>query len=492
MTSRFINLVDFYKTGHRQQYPEGTEFVYSNYTPRSSRIAGQKHVVMFGLQYFLSRYLVEIAKETFFDVPKEIVLDDYKRMLDTALGPNDIGVRHIADLHDLGYMPLEFRALPEGTRVPLRVPMFTIENTHPEFFWVTNYIETMLSAQMWLPITSATTASRYRELLDRHCHDTGGHSNFVDWQGHDFSFRGMACVEAAALSGAGHLLSFTGTDTIPAIELLQDYYTLLGAKTFIGGSVPATEHSVMCAGGCEGELQTFERLLDLYPTGVVSVVSDTWDLWNVLTNILPKLKDRVMARQGKLVIRPDSGDPVNILCGDPAAKLGSPERMGVVELLWSVFGGTSTSTGHGLLDSHIGTIYGDSITYERADQICTRLAEKGFASTNVVFGIGSFTYQYATRDNYGQAIKATWAQINGKEHFLAKDPVTDDGVKKSATGRLAVVYDENKELRLLDGLSTEKQSQLGDVNLLKPVWRNGQSLRYESIDRIRQRLHPKK
>ena len=201
----------------------------------------------------------------------------------------------------------------------------------------------------------------------------------------------MSGPEAASLSGAGHLLYFTGTDTVPAIDLIEDYYGVPEGY-LIGGSVAATEHSVMCAGGEMGELETFSRLLDLYPSGIVSVVSDTWDLWQVLTVILPQLKDRIMARNGKLVIRPDSGNPADILCGDPDAPAGSPASKGVVQLLWDIFGGTETSTGHRLLDTHIGSIYGDAITRERAHEITYRLAKNGFASANVVFGIGSYTY----------------------------------------------------------------------------------------------------
>jgi len=322
--------------------------------------------------------------------------------------------------------------------------MFTVENTRPEFFWVTNYIETMLSNVIWKACTSATTAYHFRKTLEAAARATGGDSRFIDWQGHDFSFRGMSGVEDAALSGAGHLLSFTGTDTVPAIQLLDRYYP--GADNgLVGGSVAATEHSVMCAGGQDNELKTFGHLLDVYPSGILSVVSDTWDLWKVLAYTLPQLKERIMARPGKLVIRPDSGNPADILCGTAKPEIMTadfrPERdaryAGVVESLWNTFGGTINGSGYKVLDSHIGAIYGDSINRERAIEITDRLAAKGFASTNVVFGCGSYNYQYVTRDTFGFAMKATWAQVSGVEHQLFKDPVTDDGTKRSARGRLA-------------------------------------------------------
>lgn len=472
----FITLLDFYKVDHRRQYPEGTEYVYSNWTARATRIPEQTKVIFFGLQYFLQAYLMELAERTFFSRPRAEVLAEYQRILDSGLGPNNVGTEHIGALHDLGFIPLRFCALPEGSRVALRMPMFTIENTRPEFFWMTNYIETLLSAVLWMPCTSATTSYRYRQILDANARLTGDEA-FVDWQGHDFSFRGMACPEAAALSGAGHLLLFTGTDTIPAIKLLERYYDGAG---LIGGSVAATEHSVMCAGGQNDELETFRRLMRIYPTGILSVVSDTWDLWNVLTNILPQVKAEVLARGGKLVIRPDSGDPVKIICGD-SSKEGAAKK-GVVELLWDEFGGTVNDKGYRVLDSHVGAIYGDSITEQRAMDICGQLMNKGFASTNVVFGIGSYTYQYVTRDTNGFAVKATWAQVNGKEFHLFKDPVTDDGTKKSARGRIAIIHDEG--LKMIDGLSLDQQRMIDD-NLLRPVWENGLFVRRQSLAEIR-------
>lgn len=463
-------LIDAYKIDHRRQYPEGTEAIYSNLTARGSRIEGVNSVVFFGLQAFIKRVLMDGFGE-WFKLPEEQVVAEYARRTDGVLGPNSAGTDHIRALHRLGYLPLRFRALPEGTDVPLRLPLFTVENTDPEFFWLTNYIETMLSAETWLPITTATIAKRMRELLDDWVDATGGDKGFVNFQGHDFSFRGMSSIESAAAGGAGHLLSFAGTDTMVSLDWIEEYYPV-EEGTWLGGSVAATEHSVMCAGGFESEMETFQRLLNLYPTGVVSVVSDTWDLWKVLTEMLPAMKDQIMAREGKLVIRPDSGNPVEILCGllPPADIIGRPEEKGVIELLWDVFGGTINAKGYKELDSHIGAIYGDAITYERADEICARLEAKGFASTNVVFGIGSYTYQLNTRDTLGFAMKATWAQINGVGMDLYKDPVTDNGVKKSAKGRLAVVQD-GATLMLIEQASPEVEQS--EENLLQVVWQNG-------------------
>jgi len=475
-------LIDGYKLDHRRQYPAKTEYVYSNWTPRGSR-TGQKEVVFFGLQYFLDKYLGE-EWEKFFTTPKEEAAAKYKRRVDGYLGPNDIGTEHIEELWDLGYLPLRFKALPEGSLTPLRVPMLTVENTHPDFAWLVNYFETLMSSVLWMPCTSATTAYTYRKALEDYAERTGSPVEFVDWQGHDFSFRGMAGPEAAAMSGAGHLLSFTGTDTIPAIDLLEEYYD--AADTFVGGSVAATEHSVMCAGGDESEQETFQRLIDLYPAGILSVVSDTWDLWKVLTEIVPNLKDQILARDGKLVIRPDSGDPVKIICGDPDAVPGTPAHKGVVELLWDVFGGTETDKGYKILDSHVGAIYGDSITLERLDQILYGLMQKGFASANMVFGVGSFTYQYTTRDTYGFAMKSTWVQIDGVGREIFKNPVTDDGLKKSAKGRIAVLNVGLKGRPFYAAVDQQDSENPNDQ--LQTVWEDGKFVKRYSLDEVRSTL----
>lgn len=472
--------IDGYKLDHRRQYPVGTRRVYSNWTPRSSRIKDSNKVVVFGLQYFLQEYLMERMQEYFFDRPLKEVVQEYKEFCDNYVPGNAIGTDHIADLHQLGYIPLEFRALPEGTLCPIGVPCVTIENTKDEFFWLTNYIETIMSSCLFMPMTSATTAHLYKKMMIYYANRTGGDLEFVPWQGHDFSMRGMPGLEAAMLSGAGHLLSFYGTDTVPAIQFLKKYYD---AQGLIGGSVPATEHAVMCSHGMN-EIETFEYLLDLYPEGIVSIVSDTWNLWDVLTNVLPKLTDKILARKGKVVIRPDSGDPVKILLGDPHASMSSPQNLGVINLLARLFG-TTICKGYRSLDPHIGVIYGDSITPDRCDQILSGLQGKGMASTNIVLGIGSYTYQYITRDTYGFAMKATWADINGEPHALFKKPITDDGGKNSARGRLAVI-DTDQGLSLIQGVTPEVERT---ISRLTPVWRDGKWSRRDSLTTIRERLN---
>lgn len=476
-------LTDGYKVDHRRQYPDKTTLVYSNWTPRKSRIEGLDEVVFFGLQYFIKKYIIHDFEEYFFKQPKEEVIKKYSRRINNYLGENQVGTKHIEDLHDLGYIPMVFKALPEGVSVPLRVPMFTMYNTIPEFFWLTNYFETLLSAVIWLPCNSATIAKEYRKVLDKYAGETSSVPEFVDWQAHDFSMRGMGGIEAAITSAAGHLLSFTGSDTIPVIDFFEDYYNANSDDELIAGSVAATEHSVMCMGTTEGECETFKRLVtEVYPKGIVSIVSDTWDLWKVLTDYLPRLKEDIVAREGKVVIRPDSGDPVDIICGNPNGKT-EQEKKGVIELLWDVFGGTTNAKGYKELIPQIGAIYGDSITVARATQIAERLKEKGFASTNVVLGIGSFTYQYNTRDTFGFAMKATYGEVDGEGRAIFKDPITDDGTKKSAKGLMKIDLVDGV-YHLTDNVSWEEEKQ-GE---LKEVFRDGKLLVDQSLSDVRGRV----
>jgi nicotinamide phosphoribosyltransferase len=517
-------LTDGYKTGHHQQYPKGTTLVYSNFTPRSNKYGpkGADKVVSFG-QQMIMKQIHEVFHTEFFSKPKDEVCGEMKKELSLYLG-TDYDVTHFEQLHDLGYLPINVKAIEEGTLVPIKVPVLTIYNTHPDFYWVTNYLETIISNLLWKPMTSATIAHTYRKVLTKWQEKTDSEKAwFIDWQGHDFSMRGMDSIEATTASGLGHLTSFLGTDSLPAIGGARKYY---GEEGFVGGSVNATEHSVMCAGSKDDEIGTFRRLLQTYPKGILSVVSDTWDLWKVCTEHIVTLKEEILARDGKLVIRPDSGDPVDILCGhlkgneeesykqyrdkiyqmrkDKGIVLGmekiAPEK-GVIELLWDVFGGTTNEQGYKVLDSHIGAIYGDSITIDRADEICARLEAKGFASTNVVLGIGSFTYQYNTRDTFGFAMKATYVELEeisgvsigevgtmdvkntiGREIF--KDPITDDGTKKSATGLLHVTKHNENGYMLVDKVSWETEGN-GE---LQTIYKDGKFYNETTLTEIRQQL----
>lgn len=512
-----MNLADFYKTGHPGMYPTETDVLVANFTHRSTKYAPvamsplfDDKLVWFGVTGFVKEFLIDTFNAEFFQTDKAVAVRKYKRRMDTALGLNKVSMTQLEKLHDLGYLPLEIRSLPEGDRINTKVPPVLFINTHDGFPWVSTYFETLFSCESWKPATVATIAFEFRKLLTYFARLTGSPEEFVSWQGHDFSMRGMSGVHDAARCGAGHLLSFFGTDTIPAIDYLEDRYGANSDVELVGGSVPATEHSVMTLrillitqrlerdpanlGKSVKELRAMaemevirELITDLFPSGIISLVADSFDFWNVISVIAPALKELIMSRRpdelgnAKVVFRPDSGDPVKILCGaaleinalnhsqvSRALDKGyefvtvggkyyeaawadrghvetiwtevpaTPELKGAVECLWDTFGGTITDKGFKLLDSHIGLIYGDGINMKRAMQILSRLAAKGFASGCVVLGIGSFTYQMISRDSFGWALKAIYAEVAGEAVEIYKDPATDDGTKKSAKGLLRV------------------------------------------------------
>jgi nicotinamide phosphoribosyltransferase len=539
-----FNLADFYKTGHPSMYPRETTKLVANFTPRSSKYAPvlpqlfDNKIVWAGLQGFISEYLVDLFTKEFFDKPKTQAIRKFKRRMDTALGQDAVPADRLEALHELGYLPLEIRSLPEGSRVNVKVPPVLFINTHPAFPWVSTYFETIFSCENWKPSTVATIAFEFRKLLTYFAKVTGAPEEFVDWQGHDFSMRGMSGVHDAMRCGTGHLLSFTGTDTIPAIDYAEDFYGADADKELVGGSIPATEHSVMTL----RILLTLQRLgrdpanaiLDEkalrrlaerevirelvtqdYPAGMVSIVSDSFDFWNVMTAIAKDLKEEIRARKPnalgmrKVVFRPDSGDPVRILTGyldeelrcdesgvrqvfsgglyqlrdEPGVSITEAERIGAVECLWNIYGGTTTDKGFKILDSAVGLIYGDSISLARARDIMLRLVAKGFASCNVVFGIGSYTYNMLSRDTFGWAMKAIYAEVGNEAVDIYKDPATDDGTKKSAKGLLRV--EKEGDDFVLYQQQTPEQFNGG---ALVPVFRDGKLLVRTTLAEMRERL----
>lgn len=475
---------DFYKTSHRNQYPAGTENIYSIMVPRSNKYLNKvDRVVSAGVSGFVVKYLVDFFMQAFFARPEEDVVREYYEFIKRTLGVDDDG-SHIRELHQLGYLPLKIKAIPEGESVPIGTPILTIENTHSKFAWLTNYFETLISCSLWQPMTSASIARKYYKLGFEFSDLTCDNDDHLKFQFHDFSMRGMSSLESAQISGLGHLMYFNGTDTIPAITYVDEYYKGKFAKNFNPTSIPATEHSVMCAlvakqeayTGSRDETESYRHLIkDIYPEGFVSIVSDTYDFWHNIEHVLPSIKDDIMSRNGRVVIRPDSGDPVQIICGIPESENSNAEEKGLIQALWDLFGGTINEKGYKVLDPHIGAIYGDSITLERAEKIFAGLAAKGFASSNIVFGIGSYSYQGNTRDSLGFAIKATSIIQDGDEFSIMKDPKTDSG-KKSPRGRVKVVGDS-----YIDGLSVNSDFQ---YDRLQTVFEDGVA-RTISIDDVR-------
>lgn len=577
------HMVDGYKLSHADMYAEGTDFLYSNLTPRSNKhFKGSSlydgKMVVFGSLGAIQE-IVELWDETFFKVSKKKAMARFKRRVSGYVGADAVDFNRMGQLHDIGYLPLHIKTLDEGLRINMKVPILTIRNTLPEFFWLVNFLETMLSAMIWKGCTNATIAYEYKRLATDWAIRTGTPIETVQYQIHDFSMRGMPGLESACRSSASQLSCGVGTDTVGAIDYIEDYYgSGLDLDNYlIGCSIPATEHAVSSSNilkraaiikerfdGLSEEEARFRGevgfLLDYItktvPTGLCAYVADTYDYWAVLTDILTieGVKERIMARDGKLVIRPDSGDPVDVICGsaiyidvpddqcdmesavgqyfrenhksfpadggyeltfvnnegtymtfqvssyeDSSEDIGvyyevhcawyedeTPELKGSIQLLWENFGGTVNEKGFKELDSHIGLIYGDSITIQRAEEIFKRLAAKGFASGNVVFGVGSYTYQMNTRDTFGTAMKAT---ATGFEDTLGvfeiyKDPATGDKLKKSAKGLLRVDRDENGELVLKDQVSVREE--LGGE--LKTRFLNGKLFNLDNIETIRKRL----
>lgn len=627
-----LTMVDFYKVDHISQYPIGTTNVFSNFTPRSSRLFNgsedyDSKVVNFGMQRYLIDYLINEWNGNFFDASKKKSIKRYKRRMDNALGKGAVKTSQIESLYDLGYLPLVIRAFPEGTRSPIGVPVFTVTNTHDDFFWLVNYIESVTSTETWKAYTMATVAFEFRRTFEKYAELTGADKDFIQFQGHDFSMRGLSNRHEAYTNSIAHLTCFAGTDTIPAIDGAEDFYYANSDKELVGTSVYASEHATItmnigtyiaartkgicktatdlpersdewtntdwqrdiddcikdgfkfintpddsffeiindgCVRSCtrlfahknssmdldnledrqQAELEVLKYMItEVYPTGIYSHVSDSYDYWHTLSVTLRKLKKDILDRQvneiglAKLTIRPDSGSPEKIICGLQTKELifsdedlfenetgvnkftpeiilnyarntisnnydgynydgvnydwsgreiPDAELKGSLEVLWEIFGGEVNVKGFRVLNPRIGLIYGDSITTVRQEQILKRMMEMGFASSNIIFGVGSYSYQYMTRDSLGFAMKATCGTVDGKLIPIFKDPKTDSGTKKSAKGLLAV----NK----IDGEYVLKQNcswadVKSDDNELKIVFQDGKLKNQTTLFEIRERIN---
>lgn len=493
MKTNPLLLIDFYKSTHHEQYPKGLTKMVSYFTPRMSRLAGQDKLIMFGLQAFIKEYLIEGFNEFFFGRPKDEVLAEYSRVLDNTLGKGSYDLNKIADLYDLGYLPLEIRAIPEGFRVNVKVPMIEISNTHPNFVWLVNTIETMMSCTLWHTMLSANVGYNYRKIVDKYyamsVEDNVPRAKALG----DFSMRGQESVESATKSSAAFCLSFLNTATVPAILWLEKNYNCDCSKENVAFGAISTEHSVMCSNySIDGDEISFVRrlLTEIYPHHSFSMVSDSYDYWNLVDNILPKLKSEVLAHDGCISIRGDSGDPVQIVTD-------------TVEHLWNIFGGTINGKGYKVLNPHIKALYGDSITPQRCEKIYEILVNKGFACNNVSLGVGSFSMQCLetfdengtsmfspfTRDTFGIAVKATYAEdANGTPIMIFKNPKTDTGkFKKSQKGCCAVHFD-GQDFSYVDEL-TFAEHDSDRANFLSPVFKDGKMIKEYTLGEVRNILY---
>ena len=467
----------------------------SYYTPRMTRLEDTDKVTMFGLQAFIKEYLVDAFDLFFFWEDWEDVLAEYKRVLNATINTDGVGEKRLKALHDLGYLPLEIRAVPEGVRTNIKVPQIEISNTHPNFVWLVNSIETMLSCTMWHTQVSAEVGYRYRQIVnefaERTCDDSVVRARLLG----DFSMRGQESVESATKSSAAFCLSFLNTATVPAILWLESNYHCDCAKEPVAFGALSTEHSVMCSNfAMDGdEITHIRRLLtEVYPHQSFSMVSDSYDYWNLVDNILPQLKDEILAHDGCLLIRGDSGDPVEVVT-KTAFKL------------WDIFGGTVNSKGFKVLNPHVKALYGDSITPQRCQQIYEILERAGFAINNVALGVGSFSMQcletihdgevykgtkyYApyTRDTFGIAVKATYAEDkDGKPIMIFKNPKTDNGHFKKSQRGCCRVFKTTAGYGYEDGLTW---AEAQDENELAIVFKNGEFIKTYTLQEVRNNLH---
>ena len=488
---------DGYKIGHKAMLAPGTKFLYGTWIPRSTKHApkGITKIVSAG-QQLTWRWIHDEFQENFFNQPKEVALNFTKDMSQYLGLPFD--GKHFEELHDLGYLPVRAKALPEGIETLPNIPHQTFVNTKSGFAWLTLFLETIVSSLSWKTTTSATTALQFRRQATEWVLKTDPTNSWlIDFLCHDFSARGLDPHSMLA-SGLGHAMSFRGSDSIIVIPGARYFYGEPENEVCIN-SVNASEHSVSTTKiFTVGEQQMLSDWMKVFPTGILSVVSDTFDLFKLITEYLPALKDEIMSRDGKIVIRPDSGDPVDIICGTQIFEdadhyndyeldretILTPEEKGVIELLWDIFGGTINEQGFKVLDPHIGAIYGDSITTTNQIEIYERLATKGFAATNIVLGVGSFTYQYNTRDTYGFAAKGAWFQTETETYNIYKDPATDDGTKKSLKGLCAVFQDDNGEYFV----ETECTAATESAGALQTIYEDGKFYNQTTLTEIRGKI----
>lgn len=486
---------DGYKIGHKRMLAPGTTRLYGTWIPRSIKHApkGVTRIVSFGQQLAV-KWLHDEFEENFFKLPLEEAME-FGNDMAMYLGL-EYDASHFEALHKLGYLPIKVKSLPEGIETLPNVPHMTFINTVDGFAWLTLYLETIISSLAWKPSTSATIALQYKRNLIEWVRKTDPKNIWlVPFLAHDFSARGLSPWDMLA-SGLGHATSFRGSDTIVCIPAARYFYNEPKNEVCIN-SVNASEHSVSTTKiFTVGEQQMIADWLREFDKGILSIVSDTFDLWTLITKYLPANKEAIMARDGKLVIRPDSGDPVDIICGleNKVLEEGvgykeeykeSPEYKGVIELLWDIFGGTINEEGYKVLDPHIGAIYGDSITLDRQIQIYERLAAKGFATTNIVLGIGSYTYQMNTRDTLGFAAKGAWFEVeeNGTKvgYDIYKDPITDDGTKKSLKGLICVTEDQE--------VLTQCTPEQEEGGILQTIYENGKFYNQTTLTEVRSKLN---
>ena len=447
MQPNIMFLTDSYKLSHYKQYPAGTSHIYSYFESRGGEF---ESVTFFGLQYLLKEYLQG-------KVVSQAKIDRATKLYEAHFGNSTLfnkeGWEYILHTHD-GRLPICIKAVPEGTVIPTHNVMLTIENTDPNCFWLTNFLETLL-LQLWYPCTVATISREVKVLINRYLIETGDPTT-IDFKLHDFGFRGVSSVESAGIGGAAHLINFMGTDTVAALTFIQEYYN---TDAMFGFSIPAAEHSTITSWGKENEVDAYQNMLRQYPEGLVAVVSDSYDIYNACEHLWGEvLKEDILGRNGTLVVRPDSGEPREVV-------------LKCTEILGEKIGYTTNEKGYKVLNPKIRIIQGDGVNYDSIGEILGHLKKHGWSADNITFGMGGALLQKVHRDTQKFAFKCSCVTINGQDRDVYKDPITDHD-KKSKRGRLKLVKENRK-------YSTKSLHEDGN-DILRTVFENGMIL--EEID----------
>lgn len=480
----FMLMADTYKNTNPDAMPKGLTRLVSYITPRKSMFKNIDKVVFFGLQGFIQEFLINLVNETFFKRDKEEVLAEYKSYLDTQIGEQSYDLSRIAALHDLGYLPIKMKALPEGSLVNMGVPCIELTNTHPDFAWVVQWIECIAQSELFGTCNWATMAHEYRKLANDFYEKTTDGANPAMAMA-DFGFRGLG-VDNGIRASSSWLLSFDKTSTIPAMQYIDKMYNAECAKNHIGIGAVSLEHATVCSNLaiCKTEESLLRRLLTtVYKDTSFSYVSDSFDYWSLVNDTLPKLKKEIMEHNGKFLVRPDSGDIVEI-------------SVKTVQKLYEIFGGSVNSKGYKELNPKVGIIYGDGCQYSKIEEIWTKLEKLGFAADTILFGVGAFSFTAMctpedgmvclTRDTFGFAMKSTDCVINGKEYTIQKNPKTDQNHLKKSHKGLCCVTKDGDDYVCHDGYTSET---LPADNLLMTVYRDGQFVRTTNFADIRERLN---
>jgi nicotinamide phosphoribosyltransferase len=452
MQNNILLLTDSYKLSHYKQYPSGTSHIYSYFESRGGKF---EQVTFFGLQYLLKEYLAG-------EVVTQAKIDQAAKLYAAHFGSETLfnreGWEYILEKYQ-GRLPIRIKAVAEGAVIPTHHVLMTVENTDPKCYWLSNFLETLL-VQLWYPCTVATTSKAVRSLILSYLEKTGDPS-LIDFKLHDFGFRGVSSVESAGIGGAAHLVNFMGTDTVTALTFIQEYYQ---PDSMFGFSIPAAEHSTITSWKQEGELEAYRNMLDQYPEGLVAVVSDSYDVYYACEKLWGEaLKEKILARNGTLVVRPDSGVPKDVV-------------LKVTEILGEKIGYTINEKGYKVLVPQIRVIQGDGVNYESIGEILENLALNGWSADNITFGMGGALLQKVHRDTQKFAFKCSCATVDGQDRLVFKDPITDHG-KKSKKGRLKLIFKDNE-------YHTVNLDEEGE-DLLVTVFENGEILKDYTFDEVK-------